>query len=53
MIANRSHGEAISLQAIARLMPATLLIRRRFADLLKPPPDANPPKSDQIEFAYA
>jgi hypothetical protein len=53
MIANCRHGAAISLQAVARLMPATLLIRRRFADLIKPPPAANPPKSDQIELAYA
>ena len=52
MIANRSHGDAISLQAIARLMPATLLIRRRFADLLKPP-DAKSSKHDQFELAYA
>lgn len=52
-IASTRHAAAIGLQAIARLMPATLLSRRPIADLLKPPDAATPAKSPQFELAYA
>ena len=47
------HDAAISLQAFARLMPATLLVRRPIALLLKPPQHPPPPNPVQLEIAYA
>jgi hypothetical protein len=49
------HGASLGLQAIARLMPATLLTRRPFFELLEPPPTQTEPAKNkpQIEFAYA
>jgi hypothetical protein len=47
------HAPSTSLQAVTRLLPATLLTRRPFADLLipsKPPPIAS---AAQLELAYA
>jgi hypothetical protein len=54
-IASLRHGTSLGLQAIARLMPATLLSRRPFDDLLKPIPKqtSSPAITPQIEFAYA
>ena len=53
-IASIRHAAHGSLQAIARLMPATLLSRRCFANLLRPPePTQNTPSSPQLELAYA
>ncbi len=44
----------IALQAAARLLPATLLARRRIAELFKPPkPPPPPPQNPQLIFAYA
>ena len=53
-IASIRHAAHGSLQAIARLMPATLLSRRCFANLLRPPePTQNTPSSPQLELPYA
>ena len=54
-IASLRHGASLGLQAIARLMPATLLARRPVDDLLKPIPKQPPIPaiSPQIEFDYA
>jgi hypothetical protein len=53
-IASIRHAAHGSLQAMARLMPATLLSRRCFANLLRPPqPQQNTPSSPQLEFTYA
>jgi hypothetical protein len=53
-IASLRHAGATGLQAIARLMPATLLTRRPLADLLRPPKQsARPPQATQFSFAYA
>jgi hypothetical protein len=53
-IASVYHAAANGLQAIARLMPATLLARRSFADLLRPPdPAQNLPATPQLQLTYA
>lgn len=53
-IASVRHAAANSLQAMARLMPATLLSRRCFTELIGPPdPVQNPPVSPQLQLAYA
>lgn len=54
-LASLRHASSLSLQAIARLMPATLFTRRPVENLLAHPPKP-PPKQTlrlQIEFAYA
>jgi len=53
-LASRRYDAGISLQAIIRLLPTTLLSHRPFADLLRPQ-DTNmqPPGSLQFELAYA
>jgi hypothetical protein len=53
--ASLHHRTAIGLQAVARLLPATLLSRRPLATLLKPP-DLTPHQhlnQTQLEIAYA
>jgi hypothetical protein len=54
-IASLRHPGATRLQAIARLMPATLLTRRPLADLLRPPPTQTPAPAHtlQLSLAYA
>ena len=54
-IASLRHAGAIALQAVARLMPATLLTRRPLADLLGPPPThiPRPIQHIQLTLAYA
>ena len=54
-LASLRHGATIPLQAIARLLPPTLLSRRALAHLLRPPdivPTTNPIQS-QLEIVYA
>lgn len=53
-IATIRHAAIIGLQAIARLMPTTLLSRRCITDLLKPPDPAPAPLHPaQFEIVYA
>lgn len=52
-LASRRHDAGLSLQAFARLMPATLLVRRPIALLLKPPQHRAPPISNQLQIAFA
>jgi hypothetical protein len=53
-LASLRHSAQTGLQAIARLMPATALTRRPFADLLKPPdPPPIQPHQTQLDIAYA
>ena len=53
-IASLRHSGATGLQAIARLMPATLLTRRPLAGLLRPPtPSPGPLHAAQLSLAYA
>jgi len=53
-IASLHHAGATGLQAIARLMPATLLTRRPLADLLRPPtPSPGPLHAAQLSLPYA
>lgn len=53
-IASARHAGQSSLQAIARLMPATLLARRCFADLLRPPnPLRDRQSSPQLQILFA
>jgi hypothetical protein len=52
-IATIRHAATIGLQAIARLMPTTLLSRRSIADLLKPPDPTELPENPQFILAYA
>lgn len=52
-IASLRNNATLSLQALARLMPATLLTRRSIHHLLQPPPDPTPPNPAQLEIAYA
>jgi hypothetical protein len=54
-IASLRCAGATGLQAVARLMPATLLTRRPLADLLRPPPtrSSGPNQTDQLSLAYA
>ena len=54
-IASLRYAGATGLQAVARLMPATLLTRRPLADLLRPPPtrSSGPNQTDQLSLAYA
>jgi hypothetical protein len=49
------HDATLGLQAIARLLPATLLSRRPFAEILRPTPRPNPENChpSQMVFAYA
>jgi Transposase DDE domain len=51
--ATRHLADGISLQAITRLMPAAMLTRRPFADLLAAPPKPPPMPNSQLELAYA
>jgi hypothetical protein len=54
-LASVRHAAVIGLQAIARLMPATLLTRRPLAELLRPPltQGLGSPPPTQLSLAYA
>jgi hypothetical protein len=54
-LACQRHAVSTSLQAVARLMPATVLARRALADLLRPPNPSRqePPELTQLALAYA
>ena len=53
-LASLRYAGDIALQALARLMPATLLARRPLADLLRPPtPATRPSHPAQLSLAYA
>jgi hypothetical protein len=52
-IASLRHDATLSLQAVARLMPATFLTRRTIHDLLRPPPNQAPQNPAQLEITYA
>jgi hypothetical protein len=47
------HAVSVSLQALARLMPATLLARRPLRDIVRPPIPITPPQPTQLVMAYA
>lgn len=51
-LAHIRHGAALPLQALARLMPATVLDRAPLAAVFRPPPKT-PPDTRQLEIAYA
>lgn len=51
-LAQIRHAAALPLQALARLMPATILRRAPLASLFRPPPET-PPDTRQLEIAYA
>lgn len=53
LAAMRNLAGNISLQAITRLMPAAVLTRRPFSDLLAVPPKPPPIAKSQLELAYA
>ena len=52
-LASRRYPQTLGLQAFARLMPATLLVRRPIDLLLKPPQHQTPTLPAQIEIAFA
>jgi hypothetical protein len=54
-LAQQHSPSTIGLQALARLMPATVLARRPLSDLLRPPdpPPQTGPSQPQLHFAYA